>query len=197
MDILEFQNKVKEDIEKLCDNTSFDGTVIRGMLTELGVSRANAILESVMEGSRNGNARPYPVLRFHITLAKNVDPEIFERVAYNLNQLNIVVAGMEYPSLGNFCLFMPKGQIFMVYRMPVNEECLEKELENVRYYLGTLYEQLDIFADMILFIAEGKREMTMDDYLDYLSSLENIDDIEERAEKLQKKLEDLLASGGE
>lgn len=197
MDILGFQEKLKEDIEKFCDNTSFDGMVIRGVLTDLGVSGTGAILECVMEGSKNGTAKPYPVLRFHITLAKNIEPEIFEKVTYNLNQLNTVVAGMDYPSLGNFCLYMPKGQIFMVYRMPVNEECLDKELENARYYLGTIYEQLDLFADMILYIAEGKSDMTMDDYLDYLSSLEDIYDIDERAEKLQKKLEDLLSSRGE
>lgn len=184
MDVNEFLEAVQKDVGSLCEETDVKDDVIRGMLTNLGVGGSAAILEVCLEGAQNGSDLPYPVLRFHITLAKDIDKELYKDVTFALNQLNTVIASGEYPSIGNFCLYMPLGQIFMSYRMPINTDCLEGEVENVRFFLGTVYEQLDIFADMVMFIANGNELVTMDEYLRYLKTIQDFENLEERAKKL-------------
>ena len=180
-----------DDIGMLGDGAGYKDGVIRTMLPALGVNRAGAILEAVIEGAANGGLAPYPVVHFHITLARDIEQARFSDVLFSLNELNTAISGAGFPSFGNFALYMPYGQIYLSYRMPINAEALDAELENVRFFLGTLYNQLDVFSDMVLFIAQGNRKMTIERFMEYVADIKHLDDISERAEKLTKVLEKL------
>ena len=191
MELLEFQDKLQKDIEMIGEDTVRENGVIRSMVSHLGVNDTNVILETLIEGAYNGDELPYPVLRFHITIAKDIEPENFRNVTYALNELNTVIDSGEFPSFGGFGLYMPLGQIYMSYRMPINIGNLEGELENARFFLGTVFEQMDLFADMVLYIAEGNDLASMDRYAEYLRNITDISDLEERAKKLSEYLENI------
>ncbi|MCR4907890.1 MAG: hypothetical protein K5985_03600, partial [Lachnospiraceae bacterium] len=58
-----------------------------------------------------------------------------------------------------------------------------------------LYQELDIFADFIMFLCDTNgRTLDLDDYIDYLQSVEDLDDIQERAKVLSERLDDIEAS---
>lgn len=189
--ITEFFDALKQDMDMMGEDTETSGGVIRTMLTGLGVNGTNAIMEALVEAEENGDDLPYPVIRFHITLAKDIDQVNFRNVTYTLNQLNNVIASGEYPSFGNFALYMPLGQIFLTYRMPINIGALDADYENVRFFLATVFDQLDIFADMILYISEGYNELTVEQYMEYLKSVEDWNNLQERADRLSKLIEGL------
>ena len=69
-----------------------------------------------------------------------------------LNDLNTAISAGAFPSFGCFGYYAPLKQVYLSYRMPVNPDVLNEEYENIRYYLATLYEQLDLFADYIIFL---------------------------------------------
>ncbi len=182
----DFFNQLKSDIEALGTETQFRDGVIRTLISNLGVNEAAAILEADIESIKNGNAAPYRVVRFHITLAKDIREDLFSDVTFSLNQLNNVIAGGDYPSFGCFGLHMPLRQIFLNYSIPINTDVLEAELENVRFFLGTVYEQLDVFIDLVLFIAEGHKGINFEEYLHYLEKIRDVKDIEERVKLLSE-----------
>ena len=192
MELLEFMDKLQEDIEMLGENTQRDNGVIRSMIPHLGVNDTNVIIETLVEGADNGDDLPYPVLRFHITLAKDIEPAKYRDVTYSLNELNTVIDSGEFPSFGGFRLYMPLGQIYMSYRMPINTGNLECELENARFFLGTVFEQMDLFVDMVLYIAEGNDIISIDSYIEYLKEIKDIDNIPERAERLDRLLNEQI-----
>ncbi|MCR4655104.1 MAG: hypothetical protein K5770_02575 [Lachnospiraceae bacterium] len=179
---------IKELMNELFQGVEENGNAYRSMAEHLGVTGVGAIVEAVLTGGIN-KEMPYPVLHFHVTLARNV-PEAAEQNIYrSLNELNNVISVGEYPSFGNFAYYPRLRQIYLSYRLPLNAETPEAELINIKYYLEVLYEQLDLFADFIIFLCDNDGRMVpMEEYIDYLSQLSDINDIEERIDLLLEKL---------
>ncbi len=168
--------------------TERDG-VMRSLAENLGVTGVDALVDVLMEpGLEEEN--PYPVVHFLVTLAKDIEDKDAGRIAIALNELNHIICVGEFPSFGTFAYYPNLHQVFLSYRMPVNPGAPEAEISNIRYYFATLYEQLDIFADFIMFLCDTKgRTIDLDDYIEYLLSVENIDDMEERSRMLSEVLE--------
>ena len=115
-----------------------------------------------------------------------------------VNELNNVISVGEFPAFGAFCYYPKLHQIFLNYRLPVNPAVPEEETVNIRYYIATLYQQLDVFADFIMFICDTKgRTLELDDYIDYLKSVDDIDDLQERTRALEEYLEKVESEGTE
>lgn len=184
-------NWIKEDLEMLCGESEIEDGVHRAMAYDLGVSRAAAIIEAAIEGLPNGDDAPYPVVHFSITLAKDIAAEHFAAVAGVLNDLNVVIQSGDYPSFGNFCLYKPLNQVFYGYRIPVNTAAIEAERENLRFFLATVFEQLDMFVDLILFVSDGKETLTIDKYMEYIKKIDDFNNIDERIEQVNEMLEKL------
>ena len=183
------RNSIKEMMEELFDNCTERNGILRSMAGHLGVTDTDAIVDVLLESGFDDEA-PYPVLHFMVTLAKDIADKDAGRISIALNELNHIIAVGDYPSFGAFSYYPKLHQIFLSYRLPVNPEVPEEEIINIRYYFGTLYQQLDIFADFIMFLCDTKgRSLSIDDYIDYLQSVEDIDDIEERARALSERLD--------
>ncbi len=180
-EIDEFLMRLKSDIEALCGECRYEKGVMRAMVHNLGVSNSSAILEVVFEGLDNGNDLPYPALYFHFTLAKDIEAENYGKVAALLCELNTAITLGDFKSFGSFGLYQPLGQIYYSYRMPINAGALLAETENVRYFLATTVDNLEIFNDLVLYVSDGREEMTLDKYLEYLKKTEDLNTIEERA----------------
>lgn len=181
----------REMMEELFEGVDDKDGVLRSMAEHLGVTDANAIVEALLEGGMN-EEMPYPVLHFHITLAHNVPDESADAICRSLNDLNNVVSVGEFPCFGHFAYYPKLKQIYLTYRLPVNPGDPEDELVNIRYYLGVLCEQLDIFADFIMMLCDtGGEILSMEEYIDYLSDIQDLDDLEERISLLEKKIKEL------
>ncbi len=181
-------NGTKELMEEIFGKAEDIGGGWRSFAEHLGVAGANAIVEAVLTRGLHEEL-PYPVLQFHITLAHNVPKEAEADIYRSLNELNNVLSVGEYPSFGHFSYYPKLKQVYYSYRLPVHPESPEGEISNVRYFFGVLLEQLDLFADYILFLCNNEGRMVpMDEYIDYLSKIKDIDDIEKRMATLEEKL---------
>ncbi len=189
--ILELQNTIKEILESLCEECQEEGGVIRGMAEHFGVNDSAIIVEAAIEAMDNGEDYPYPVVHFNFTMAKEIEPEHFGKIAELLNDLNVVFQTGDFPSFGNFCLYKPYGQVFYGYKMPINIGALEGEQENIKFFFATVFDQLDLFVDLVLYVAQGDVELTLEDYLAYLKGLKDLYDLQERADKLEEMLREL------
>lgn len=176
---------------ELFDGVKDNGGAYRSMAKHLGVTDTCAIVEALLEGGLNEDM-PYPVLHFHITLAQNVPDEAEEKLCASINELNNVTGVGAYPCFGNFAYYPGLHQVYLTYRLPVNPEAPEAEIVNIKYYLGVLYEQLDLFADFIMMLCDsGGQILTLEKYVDYLSEIQDLNDIEERVRLLQKRLDEM------
>ena len=184
----QIMDEIKADLEMLCGEFEENNGVLRTMTENLGAQGGSAVLEAAIEGLPNGEDLPYPAVHFNFTLAKDVEPEHFGTVADVLNDVNVVLSTGEYPSFGNFCLYKPLKQIYYGYRMPINIDHIEGEIENIRFFLATVFEQLDVFSDLILYAADGNAALTLDNYMDYLKTVSDFNDITDRLSKLEEIL---------
>jgi hypothetical protein len=186
-------DSIKEMMNELFDNCVDRNKIMRSLIEHLGVTDTDAILDVALEPGFNKDA-PYPILHFLVTLAKDINDNDAGRISIALNELNHVIAVGEYPAFGAFCYYPKLHQIFLSYRIPVNPEVPEDEIINLRYYFGTLYQQLDIFADFIMFLCDTKgRTLDLDDYIDYLQSVQDLDDMEARTKALSERLDKIEA----
>ncbi len=189
--LTQMQTALQEDIKTLCGECEINNGILRAMAGNLGINNAAVIFEAAVEALPNGDDDPYPIVHFNITLAKDVEPEFFPAVAQVLNDINVVTQTGEFPSFGNFCLYKPLRQIFYGYRMPVSTENFEAERENIRFFLASVFEQLDQFVDLILYACEGNDSITIDQYLSYLKSVDDYNNIDQRIELLKKALDEV------
>ena len=182
-------NSIRDMMEELFDECIEKNGMLRSMAEHLGVTETDAIVDVMLESGMDEEA-PYPVVHFMVTLAKDIDDEDAGRISIALNELNHIIAVGDYPSFGAFCYYPRLHQIFLSYRLPVNPGAAEDEIINIRYYFGTMYQQLDIFADFIMFLCDsGGETISLDEYIDYLQSVADLDDIEERSKALSERLE--------
>ena len=180
----------RELMEELFDEVKETDGGLRSVAEHLGVTDVNAIVEAVLTGGLN-EEMPYPVLQFHVTVANNVPEEAVEGLINSLNDLNNVIAVGEYPSFGNFAYYPALRQVYLTYRLPVHPDAPEEELVNIKYYFGVLYEQLDLFADYIMFLCDNEGRMVpMEEYVDYLSQIQDLNDMEERVAALEERLKE-------
>ena len=189
--ISKMQDAIREDLEMLCGECRNNEGVLRTMAYNLGVNNSAAIVEAAVEGMPNGDDAPYPAIHFNITLAKDVDPEYYGNVAQVLNDINVITSSGVYPSFGNFCLYKPLGQIYYNYRIPVNVGAFDAERENLRFFLATVFEQLDMFVDLVLFASQGNESLTIEAYLDYLDKVDDLNNIDQRIELLKQTLDEI------
>lgn len=189
--IVELKNTIKEILENLCEECTEDGGVLRALAEHFGVNDSSVIIEAAIEAMENGEDYPYPVVHFNFTMAKDIEPESYGKIAELLNDINVVFQTGEYPSFGNFCLYKPLGQIFYGYKMPINIGALEGEQENIKFFIATVLDQLDLFVDLVLYVAQGDVNLTLEDYLNYLNGLNDLYDLQEKAEKLEEMIKEI------
>lgn len=169
--------------------------VLRARANNLGVVNGQAIVEVMLEGGLREEA-PYGVLHFHTTLAENIPEEALADLLISLNGLNHVINAGAFPGFGSFCYYEPLEQVYLSYRMPVNLLQIEAEYDNIRYYLGMLYEQLDMFEDFIMFAINNPGGMTISDYMGYLDEVSDINDVEARLRGLEDIFDEALNEAG-
>ena len=187
----EIIDEIKEIMEAFYGEYTEHNGVIRAVTGPLGITNVHAIVDILPEMGMNPNI-PYPVVHFVITLAKDIPQEYESSIKATLQDLNLELAIGRYPAFGCFCYESQRRQIFLDYRLPVNSDAPEKEMANLRYYFGTLYEELDLFADFIMYICDNEGRMpTLDKYLDYLDMIVDIDDYEERLRLFKESMEDI------
>ncbi|MCR5788959.1 MAG: hypothetical protein K6G83_03645 [Lachnospiraceae bacterium] len=179
----EFEDELKKNIERLFGNCRDHKGVLRSMARNLGVSGTDVIFEAAMEDGFYPDM-PYPILHFHATLAQRIEEEKLPGILTGLNSLNTVISTGAFPSFGCFGYYAPLRQVYLSYRMPVNPMALDAALEDAQFYLGTLGEQLDLFADFILFLCDDPDRITIEAYMDYLDSIADLNDLQERFDYL-------------
>ena len=188
--LTQIMDGVRELMEELFDGVKETGGGLRSVAEHLGVTDANAIVEAVLTPGIDKEL-PYPVLQLHVTLAHNVPDEAVQGMVSSLNDLNNVMAVGEYPAFGSFVYHPGLKQVYLTYRMPVSPEAPEEDLVNIKYYFGVLYEQLDLFADYIMFLCDnGGRMVPMEEYVDYLGQIQDMNDMEERVSLLEQRLKE-------
>ncbi len=182
---------VKEMMNELFDGVTEKDGVYRSMAEHLGVTDVSAVVEVALEGGVNEDIA-YPILHFLVTVAGNIPEEYENKLTYSLNVLNNVIAVGEFPSFGNFCYYPALHQIYLNYRLPVSPGSPDGEIDNIRYYFGVLYEELDAFVDYIMFLCDNEGESPdLDAYLKYLKEIDDWNDIEARARNLSALFDDL------
>ena len=168
---------------------------LRSIVDNLGVVNGNAIVEVGLEGGIREEA-PYGVLHFHTTLAENIPEEAVADLILSLNGLNHVINAGAYPAFGSFVYYYPLSQVYLSYRMPVNLNQIEADFDNIRYYLGVLYDQLDLLMDFIMFTIADPGAMTIGDYMEYLDEVSDLDSLEERFKALEGTMREMAADVG-
>ena len=184
--------ELKGIMQELFENCEESDGVYRSFAEHLGVVDTNAIVEAVVETGIRPEV-PYPAVYIHTTLAQKIEPDVIPALLISLNALNHVIASGSFPSFGSFIFYPPLNQIYLSYRMPINIENLDADLDNLRYYLGVLYEQLDLFMDFILFTCNSPTPITITEYMEYLDTVSDLDDISERSAALKKAIENFAA----
>ena len=173
--------------------------VLRCVARNMGVVNIQVVVDVAMEGGLNERA-PYGLLHFHTTMAENIPDEVLPDLLISLNGLNHVINAGAMPGFGCFCYYEPLKQVYLSYRMPVNLNNIEAEYDNIRYYLACLYDQMDIFADFLMFTIVNPGGMTISDYMDYLDNVSDLNELTERMNVLEQeflKAADKIESGSE
>ncbi|MCR5774705.1 MAG: hypothetical protein K6G42_06430 [Lachnospiraceae bacterium] len=191
MTISEFEKKLEEILSELFGNCTLRHDILRSVIEHLGVTDSSAIFEAAIEPGLHPEA-PRTIVHFHSTLAQSISEEQVPYVILALNDLNNVISVGAFPAFGCFAYYPPLQQVYLTYRLPVDPEAGEAELDNIRYYLGALYEQLDIFTDFILFSCDHPGVMDLEAYMEYLDMVSNLNDLNERIEVLREQAEELL-----
>ena len=193
--IKELSKVLSEMITELFGECYDQDGVLRARAENLGVVNGKAIVEVMLEGGLREEA-PYGVLHFHTTLAENIPEEALADLLISLNGLNHVINAGAFPGFGAFCYYEPLEQVYLSYRMPVNLLQIEAEYDKIRYYLGMLYDQLDMFEDFIMFAINNPGGMTIADYMGYLDEVSDINDIEGRLRGLEEMFDEALKEAG-
>lgn len=188
---MELRKMFEELFGECLDN---DG-VYRARVDNLGVVAADAVVEVMLEEGLRDDA-PYGVLHFATTLAENIPEESLADLLISLNSLNHVISAGFFPSFGTFCYYGPLNQVYLSYRLPVNLLQIDAEYDNIRYYLGCLYEQLDMFIDFIMFSIHAPGGMTINDYMDYLDQVSDLDDLAERVGSFKEAFDEMMREAG-
>ncbi|MCR4591176.1 MAG: hypothetical protein K5668_10200 [Lachnospiraceae bacterium] len=184
-------DNLKGMMDELFDGVEEKDGIYRSRAQHIGVTDVTVIVEALLESGVN-QEHPYPVIHFHTTLAANIPEEYESDLCFSLNRLNNAISLSGFPSFGCFCYHPDLKQVFLGYRLPVNPTAPNDETVNIQYYLGVLYEELDAFADYIMFLCDNKGISTgIDEYLDYIKEIDDWNDIEKRAEELSKVIEKL------
>ena len=184
--------ELKGIMEELFENCEEGDGVYRSYAENLGVVDTNAVIEAVVETGIRPEV-PYPAVYVHTTLAQKIEPDVIPALLISLNALNHVIASGSFPSFGSFVYYPPLNQVYLSYRMPVNISQLDAELDNLRYYFGVLYEQLDLFMDFIMFACNSPSPISISEYMEYLDTVSDLDDISERSAALKKAIENFTA----
>lgn len=172
MNIDVFKSKVNEIMEQIFGDGQYEEDSYRIVVDDLGLFEGCAIVEALFENGLYAEA-PYPVMHFHVTITDNVPEENFDKLKRGISELNNAIAMGEFKALGMFGLYEPFGQVYLTYRLPCNIDMLEEELFNVKYFLGSLYEELDLFVDYFFFLINAQEEISLDDYMGFLEKTIN------------------------
>lgn len=183
--ISEFKDALKEDMESLFGSCEIKGGVLRSMGEHFGVSDSGVIIEAALESGLSPDDS-YPIVHFHTTLAQKIDDSLIPVILQGLNDLNTVIAAGSFPAFGSFGYYAPLRQVYLTYRMPLDPGTLDAGRENARYYMGSLYEQLDLFVDYVLFLCNDPDRITLDEYMEYLDTIADFNDLENRLELLEE-----------
>lgn len=181
----DFEAALKDSMEDLFGDCKYFKGVLRSIAEHLGVCDTSVIIEAAFENGPDPDVQ-YPILHFHATLAQRIEEEIVPGILRGLNELNTVISAGAFPSFGCFGYYAPLHQIYLSYRMPVSPGALEAGFDNACYYLGSLSEQLDLFADFIIFLCQDPEEISMGSYMDYLDSVADLNDLKARADMLEE-----------
>ncbi|MCR4597357.1 MAG: hypothetical protein K5673_11305 [Lachnospiraceae bacterium] len=193
--ISELSKALQEMMTELFGECIENDGVLRAHAEHMGVANATAIVDVMLEGGLREEA-PYGVLHFHTTLAENIPEESLADLLISLNNLNHVISAGAFPGFGAFAYYDPLQQVYLSYRMPVNLNQIEAEYDNIRYYLGCLYDQMDLFMDFVMFSIVNPGGMSITDYMDYLDEIADLDNIEERLAALESEFEDAVRAAG-
>ncbi len=193
--ITQLSTTLKEMMRELFGECLENDGVLRAHVEHLGVTDATAIVDVVLEGGLREEA-PYGVLHFHTTFAEKVPEESLADLLISLNGLNHVISAGAFPGFGTFAYYDPLEQVYLSYRMPVNLNQIEADYDNIRYYLGCLYDQMDIFMDFVMFTIVNPGGMSIADYMDYLDEVSDLDDIESRLEVFEQEFETIAREAG-
>ncbi len=193
--ISELSTALKEMMTELFGECLESDGVLRAHVEHLGVSDATAIVDVVLEGGIREEA-PYGVLHFHTTFAEKVPEESLADLLISLNGLNHVISAGAFPGFGTFAYYDPLEQVYLSYRMPVNLNRIDADFDNIRYYLGCLYDQMDIFMDFVMFSIVNPGGMSITDYMNYLDEISDLDDIESRLEVFEQEFETIAREAG-
>lgn len=193
--ISELSTTLKEMMNELFGECLENDGVLRAHVEHMGVTDATAIVDVMLEGGLREEA-PYGVLHFHTTFAENIPEESLADLLISLNGLNHVVSAGAFPGFGTFAYYDPLQQVYLSYRMPVNLNQIEADYDNIRYYLGCLYDQMDLFMDFIMFSIANPGGMSIVDYMDYLDEVSDINDIEARLKAFEEEFETIAKEAG-
>lgn len=193
--INELSTTLKEMMNELFGECLENDGVLRAHAEHMGVTDSTAIVDVMLEGGLREEA-PYGVLHFHTTFAENIPEESLADLLISLNGLNHVVSAGAFPGFGTFAYYDPLQQVYLSYRMPVNLNQIEAEYDNIRYYLGCLYDQMDIFMDFVMFSIANPGGMSIVDYMDYLDEVSDINDIEARLKAFEEEFETIAKEAG-
>ena len=193
--ISELSTALKEMMTELFGECLENDGVLRAHVEHLGVTDADALVDVALEGGLREEA-PYGVLHFHTTFAEHIPEEALADLLISLNGLNHVISAGAFPGFGTFAYYDPLEQVYLSYRMPVNLNQIEAEYDNIRYYLGCLYEQMDLFMDFIMFSIVNPGGMRLVDYMDYLDEVADLDDVEERLKAFEGEFETIVREAG-
>ena len=193
--VKELGSKMQEIFEEFFGECIDNDGVLRARLNNMGVVNTQVIVDVMLEGGISEDA-PYGVLHFHHTLAHNIEDEALANLLISLNGLNHIINAGPFPGFGCFCYYEPLNQVYLSYRMPVNLNNIEAEYDNIRYYLGSLYEQLDLFVDFIMFAASSPDSMDITDYMNYLDEVSDLNDFEERLRAYEGLITEIMEENG-
>ena len=187
--IKEIEKNIKEMLTEMFGDCIEQDGVMRTMADHMGVVDAKVFVEAMLESGFRKDA-PYGVLHFHCTFAENIPDEVVPNLLISLNELNHVINAGAFPGFGCFCYYAPLKQIYLSYRMPVNLLKIDAEYDNIRYYLGSLYDQMDILVDFIIFAITNPEGMNINAYLEYLDEVSDLDNLTERLNAIEREIDD-------
>ncbi|MBO4899615.1 MAG: hypothetical protein J5509_04935 [Lachnospiraceae bacterium] len=193
--IKELSKTLQEMMTELFGECIENDGVLRSRIEHMGVTDATVILDVMLEGGFREEA-PYGILHFHTTMAEGVPEDSLADLLISLNSLNHVVSAGAFPGFGTFAYYDPLSQVYLSYRMPVNLNQIEAEYDNIRFYLGSLYDQLDILEDFIMFSIVNPGGMSISDYMDYLDEVSDINSLEDRYAAFEAEFEAIAKEAG-
>lgn len=193
--VKELSKTLQEMMTELFGAVEEEDGVLRSVAEHMGVVNADVMVEVALEGGIREEA-PYGVLHFHTTLAENIPEDALADLLISLNALNHVINAGAYPAFGSFVYYDPLAQVYLSYRMPINLNQIDADYDNIRYYLGALYDQLDLFVDFIMFCIANPGGMSIGDYMEYLDAVSDLDSLEERFRALEGSIREAADSLG-